>query len=280
MDSIRHSSRIHFTPPRTTSRALLLGPQANVFDGLATRASFLTSKAAFSGGFSAAICGTATPRLSGGRRGVIRASGGGPEGAGKSAGGKREERAGPTAETSPLVRFAWYASEAFGKAVATVRGGEAEGGKGKGATAEGEPAVVERDAAIKALREDYDKSYFVTGEMTMWLYEPDCEFADPFVSFNGRDRFKQNVSNLGSFMEEVSLKILDWQESEGTVTTKWRFSCVLGLPWRPILAASGSTDHFFNESTGKIYKHVERWDISPADGVKQLLKPNPKLRKR
>ncbi|CAI5492892.1 unnamed protein product [Closterium sp. Naga37s-1] len=221
----------------------------------------------------------AAPRLSGGRRSIIRASGGEPGGAGKSAEGA-EERAGPTAETSPLVRFAWYASEAFGKAVAAVRGGEAEGGRGKGATAEGEPAVVERDAAIKALREDYDKSYFVTGEMTMWLYEPECEFADPFVSFNGRDRFKQNVSNLGSFMEEVSLKILDWQESEGTVTTKWRFSCVLGLPWRPILAASGSTDHFFSESTGKIYKHVERWDISPADGVKQLLKPNPKLKKR
>ncbi|CAI7787263.1 unnamed protein product [Closterium sp. NIES-54] len=137
----------------------------------------------------------------------------------RSAKGRREKgRGGPggglRSYCSPLVRFAWYASEAFGKAVATVRGGEAEGGKGKGATAEGEPAVVERDAAIKALREDYDKSYFVTGEMTMWLYEPDCEFADPFVSFNGRDRFKQNVSNLGSFMEEVSLKILDWQESE------------------------------------------------------------------
>ncbi|GJP52153.1 hypothetical protein CLOM_g11248 [Closterium sp. NIES-68] len=145
---------------------------------------------------------------------------------------------------------------------------------------DGEPAVVERDAAIKALRADYDKSYFVTGDMTMWLYEPDCEFADPFVSFNGRDRFKQNVSNLGSFMEEVSLKILDWQESEGMVTAKWRFSCVLGLPWRPILAASGATDHYFNESTGKIYKHVEKWDISPADGVRQLLKPNPKLKKR
>ncbi|CAI5483846.1 unnamed protein product [Closterium sp. Yama58-4] len=264
----------------STPRVVLSGPKFRGFDGVATPASLLTSKATFSGGFSAGVCGTATPRLSGGRQSVIRVAGGEPGGAGKSAGGKAAERAGPTAETTPLVRFAWYASEAFGKAVAAVRGGEADGGRGKGATAEGEPAVVDRDAAIKALREDYDKSYFVTGEMTMWLYEPDCEFADPFVSFNGRDRFKQNVSNLGSFMEEVSLKILDWQESEGTVTTKWRFSCVLGLPWRPILAASGSTDHFFSESTGKIYKHVERWDISPADGVKQLLKPNPKLRKR
>ena len=48
----------------------------------------------------------------------------------------------------------------------------------------------------------------------MGIYTEDCEFADPFVSFKGRRRFKQNVSNLGSFMQEVNLKVLDWQESE------------------------------------------------------------------
>lgn len=52
------------------------------------------------------------------------------------------------------------------------------------------------------------------GNMNMGIYEPDCEFADPFVSFKGLKRFKQNVSNLGSFMEESSLKITDWQEYE------------------------------------------------------------------
>jgi len=50
--------------------------------------------------------------------------------------------------------------------------------------------------------------------MNMGIYEDDCEFADPFVSFKGLKRFKQNVSNLGSFMEESSLKITDWQEYE------------------------------------------------------------------
>lgn len=50
--------------------------------------------------------------------------------------------------------------------------------------------------------------------MNMGIYEADCEFADPFVSFKGLKRFKQNVSNLGSFMEESSLKITDWQEYE------------------------------------------------------------------
>ncbi|KAG6545241.1 hypothetical protein Mapa_013354 [Marchantia paleacea] len=43
--------------------------------------------------------------------------------------------------------------------------------------------------------------------------------------------------------------------------------------------ATGSTEYFFNKDSGKIYKHVESWDISPADGVRQLFKPNPRPRK-
>jgi hypothetical protein len=31
-------------------------------------------------------------------------------------------------------------------------------------------------------------------------YDPECLFADPFVSFKGTERFKKNVSNLGGMM--------------------------------------------------------------------------------
>ncbi|GBG81319.1 hypothetical protein CBR_g31994 [Chara braunii] len=184
----------------------------------------------------------------------------------------------PNEEATPLVKAAWYASEAFGKAVALVRGPNKE--REDEDWEEEEEGRLSREEAIAALRADYNRSYFVTGKMSMGIYEEDCEFADPFVSFKGRQRFKQNVSNLGSFMREVNLTVVDWQEAEDKLTTKWRFSCVLALPWRPILAASGGTDHYFDKETGKIYKHVERWDISPADGVRQLFKPNPKLRKK
>ena len=155
---------------------------------------------------------------------------------------------GPTSDASLPVQLAWYASEAFGKVAAVFKN---PAGSQRETDDVDEKALATRDEVLTALREDYGKSYFVTGDMSMWIYDPDCEFADPFVSFKGRGRFKQNVSNLGSFMEDVSLKVLDWQESEGKVTTKWRFSCVLGLPWRPILAASGGTDHYFDASTGE-----------------------------
>ncbi|XP_024373887.1 uncharacterized protein [Physcomitrium patens] len=188
---------------------------------------------------------------------------------------KNETKTPPTADASPLVKMVWYGSEAFGKFVAAFR---------PSATVEPEDeemfvGPVPRSEVVDLIKKDYERSYFVTGNMTMGIYEADCEFADPFVAFKGLRRFKQNVSNLGSFMEESSLKITDWQEYEDRVYARWRFNCILGLPWRPILAATGSTEYFFDSNSGKICKHVENWDISPADGVRQLFKPNPKLKK-
>lgn len=40
------------------------------------------------------------------------------------------------------------------------------------------------------MKTDFDRFYFVTGQMDLDLYEPDCVFADPFVAFEGRERFK------------------------------------------------------------------------------------------
>lgn len=37
-----------------------------------------------------------------------------------------------------------------------------------------------------------------TGDMA--AYADDCLFADPFAGFNGVERFKKNVSNLGGLM--------------------------------------------------------------------------------
>ncbi len=40
--------------------------------------------------------------------------------------------------------------------------------------------------------------YAGVGEME--AYDADCTFADPFTSFNGVERFKKNVSNLGGLL--------------------------------------------------------------------------------
>lgn len=42
--------------------------------------------------------------------------------------------------------------------------------------------------AKQRLKLDNEREYFLSGQVDTLIYDPDCEFADPFVSFNGRDR--------------------------------------------------------------------------------------------
>ena len=49
--------------------------------------------------------------------------------------------------------------------------------------------------------------------------------SDPFVSFEGRDRFIANLANLGSFITKYSVKTLEFEESSTVfVKTKVRMS--------------------------------------------------------
>mmetsp|Transcript_16134 Transcript_16134/g.21339 ORF Transcript_16134/g.21339 Transcript_16134/m.21339 type:complete len:247 (-) Transcript_16134:274-1014(-) len=184
----------------------------------------------------------------------------------------------PTSKDPSLgVKAAWYSTEIFGDIASALSGGKSSLSN-PSALDKSQP--LDRAVALSYLKEDYGNDYFVTGCLSMDLYEDDCEFADPFVSFRGLDRFKKNLDNLGSFMQDVDIDIYDWKETEDAILTKWRFRCVLGLPWQPILACKGGTDHYFSSSSGRIERHVENWEIEPVDALKQLIKPNPKFRKK
>ena len=181
------------------------------------------------------------------------------------------------------LKAVWYGAEAVGKVVGATKAKDdaspvsSGANAGSNATASSAGATLTRARALELLREDYDEKYFVSGAGALAAYDSKCEFSDPFVAFEGVDRFKQNVGNLGGMMRDIDLKITGWEENEDTLVTSWRFSCVLDLPWRPKLAAAGGTTHAFDRGTGKVVKHIERWDVDPGKVVKQLLVPASKL---
>ena len=212
---------------------------------------------------------SASPRRVGARRVAARAA---PE-----TGSSSEDT-----QAGAGLKAVWYGAEAVGKVVgATKTKDDADASPsanaGSTATVDSTGATLTRARALELLREDYDSSYFVSGVGALAAYDPACEFSDPFVAFEGVDRFKQNVGNLGGMMRDIDLKITGWEENEDDLVTSWRFSCVLDLPWRPKLAAAGGTTHAFDEGTGKVVKHIERWDVDPGKVVKQLLVPASKL---
>ena len=46
------------------------------------------------------------------------------------------------------------------------------------------------------IREDYEQAYLWTGRINPSLYNPDCVFTDPTLSFKGLATFQKNVASL------------------------------------------------------------------------------------
>ena len=170
-------------------------------------------------------------------------------------------------------KAAWYGAEAFGKVI----GGGGDATTTTAATRASVAAPTSREDALASIRGDYDEEYFVSGRGALSAYAPDCVFADPFVSFAGVDRFKQNVGNLGGLMREIDLNVTEFNETDEGLQTEWRFTCILDLPWRPRLSAKGGTTHVIDKSSNLVVKHIERWDVEPSKVLKQLFVPASKV---
>ena len=135
-----------------------------------------------------------------------------------------------TTSKNPLELASWYAVEAFGRAFGSKKSsGDQPGGSG---SIDLSIAPSSLDETLQRIKIDNDRSYFLSGEVDRLIYDVDCTFADPFVSFDGRDRFIENLANLGSFITKYDAKMINYEVEDGgkEVKTKvgWRFdhSCI------------------------------------------------------
>jgi hypothetical protein len=137
------------------------------------------------------------------------------------------------------------------------------------------------------IRKEYENIFFLSGNMNVALYSPNCEFIDPFNSFNGTDRFKRNADNFAKFVVEPRIVINDvkvilaneddvargWNGAVDVdcVKVEWIFSSKLNLfnVLKPTLAASGYTYHFI-DGNKKIFRYKEVWKTDPLVVIARL----------
>lgn len=170
--------------------------------------------------------------------------------------------------TDPVTRASWYAVEVFGKVFGnkgsestTAEDGAAPAG---GYSTEDPPQSVRETMA--RIKEDNEREYFLSGKIDKLIYDEQCEFSDPFVSFKGRDRFVENLENLGSFITEYSAKPLSYEElGDNAVQTKFMVKLRLNLPWKPVLAWPWGVKCEIDPETCLIVLHEESWDIDALE---------------
>ncbi|KAI3703541.1 hypothetical protein L1987_73692 [Smallanthus sonchifolius] len=173
-----------------------------------------------------------------------------------------------------ILKAAWYGSELLGIGASFFRSRK-DVVEGDNRSMEvGEDGVIERAVIVETIKGDFERSYFVTGDVTVDAYEDDCEFADPAGSFKGVGRFKRNCTNFGYLIEKSSMKLMKWEDFEDKGIGHWRFSCIMAFPWKPILSATGYTEYYLSKESGKVCRHVEHWNVPKMALFKQLLKPS------
>ncbi|GAA0154272.1 hypothetical protein LIER_12304 [Lithospermum erythrorhizon] len=181
-----------------------------------------------------------------------------------------------------LLKIAWYSSELLGIGASLFRSpSKTEPPKNElDLISMNELGMVDREVIVETIKDDFQRSYFVTGDLTLDAYEEDCEFADPAGSFRGLRRFKRNCANFGSLLEKSNMKLMKWEDFQEKGIGHWRFSCVLSFPWKPILSATGYTEYFFDENSGKVCRHVEHWNVPKMTLLKQILKPSRRQKRK
>mmetsp|Transcript_23787 Transcript_23787/g.56255 ORF Transcript_23787/g.56255 Transcript_23787/m.56255 type:complete len:250 (-) Transcript_23787:86-835(-) len=170
-----------------------------------------------------------------------------------------------------VTKSSWYAVEWFGNAFGKKESSETVEPKSS--------SPKSLDETIKRINEDNDRYYFLSGEIDSLIYDADCVFADPFVSFSGRDRFVQNLQNLGSFITKYDARVLKYspvtyEGSTPIIETKIMVKLELNLPWKPVLAWPWGVKYVIDPDTYLIKKHEESWNIEPLEGVKMIFRPS------
>ena len=192
---------------------------------------------------------------------------------------------------SPVVQ--WI----VGLATETLRfvgvGGTASGGEGNDAAiVPGRCIPLDRgdvEGVISALREDFElRAYFVTGVLTDAIYDENCLFVDPTISFSGRELWKRNLQLLTPFLRDPSIDLLSLyqkraesdQQNGGiddapvVLRAEWILKCELKFPWKPYIEVKGATDYTLHSTdNNRIIQHVETWDITGVEALALILSP-------
>ncbi|EFN56530.1 hypothetical protein CHLNCDRAFT_144158 [Chlorella variabilis] len=134
---------------------------------------------------------------------------------------------------------------------------------------------------LRELRRDYARQYFVTALVTDAIYDPGCYFADPTVSFRGRDLYKRNLALLVPFLWEPAIQLRSLRRlpapapgGSAQLFAEWRLSCWVRLPWAPYVDINGTTTYTLNADGNQIVRHVEQWDVSAVQALLLLLRPS------
>ncbi|CBN53614.1 MULTISPECIES: DUF2358 domain-containing protein [Kamptonema] len=122
---------------------------------------------------------------------------------------------------------------------------------------------------IEILKEDYKK---FPAAQTYSIYAEKVYFQDPMNRFKGIDRYQQMIGFMSTFFKDIKLDLHNISQVGDRIETRWTLSWTVPVPWQPRIAVPGWSELKLN-TEGLISSHIDYWNCSRLDVLKQLLFP-------
>ena len=119
---------------------------------------------------------------------------------------------------------------------------------------------------ISRLKQDYQK---FPADQTYSIYAENVYFEDPLNKFRGIERYQKMIGFMNNWFNDIKLDLHDISQSGNLIKTRWTLSWTAPVPWKPPMAIPGSSELKLN-ADGLINSHIDYWDISRLDVLKQL----------
>lgn len=119
---------------------------------------------------------------------------------------------------------------------------------------------------VEALKADYAR---FPETQTYELYAENVFFKDPLTSFYGVKRYRSMIHFISRWFKAVQMELHSIQQVDSRIDTIWTLRWIAPVPWKPKMAISGRSELVLNE-TGLICSHIDNWDCSRLDVLRQL----------
>ena len=124
---------------------------------------------------------------------------------------------------------------------------------------------------VEALKTDYAR---FPEDQTYGLYAEDVFFKDPLTSFSGVARYRSMIHFIARWFKAVQMELHSIEQIGQRINTTWTLRWVAPMPWQPPMAISGRSELTLN-NTGLIESHVDYWNCSRLDVLRQLFSTEP-----
>jgi hypothetical protein len=119
---------------------------------------------------------------------------------------------------------------------------------------------------VEVLKADYAR---FPENQTYSLYAKEVFFKDPLTSFNGVARYRSMIGLMGQWFKAVDMELHSIQQIDQQIDTTWTLRWIAPVPWQPKMTISGRSELKLN-AMGLIYSHIDYWNCSRLDVLKQL----------